>query len=890
MAVLVLALSTVGATVAPVPDASAATISLGTIAAQQADQRGQDSGTGGNNCITYAPVLSASSSALVASPNEAQTGHGSSTQNRCPSALSTTTQSVVGFRPAATASTQDGVPFLIGRMIHYNNPVYANDRYFSGTLNTVLGGFTAPNTLSFPWQLDETPNTGGNNCCNDEISFTSQISAVALTQRGLSFRLVIQGFVPVGTSTACPATPGGDVKNDFSTVEGTQTHACLYASLVQLRTLSVTKTVVGTPPGTPTFNYTSTSLLAGSAWSNSSFALNPGGSVSRELVSGNTVTVTETDPGDDRWSLTSLTCKQFAANGVDLVDVPGATLNTAARQLVLTNIPAPLSTSKPGITCAYANTYTPKATLTLVKKVNSGSATPNQWTLTATGSGPPPSGFAISGPSGEAAVTAQRVPAGSYALTEIGTGSASTGYLQDGSWVCKTGAGGAVPVTAGSVTLANSATGPAGAVICTVANRFAVGSLQIAKIVDAPPGAYTGGTGKTFAGSYDCGTGNTGTFSTLTTAVPVTIGNIPAGSACTVTEDAPTGGLANASYAWGNPTYTAQPVTITDNGTAVVTITNPVVQKFGSFSMTKTVAGPGGYTGGTGRVFPVGYSCTLANGPTTAGSLNLTTAQAVSPAAPLPTGSVCAFTETLGAQDGDFSDPSYAWSGYTLSPQTVTIGDNTTATSVLTNTYTRNFSSLTIAKSVLGSGYTGGGDPHFVVAYDCGVPFVGTRTLADGGSTVVAGLPVGAVCGVAEQDGGVDPNLWPSPTLLDPAHAWGSPTWAPSNVVTIAADGSTSVIVSNPTVPIFGKVSVTKGVSGEIQGIVAGATFEVTVSCQGRDDQVFDLAVGATASTGDIPVGTACSVTETAPTGGLLDPSYSWGPTPADQQVTVPAS
>ncbi|MET0864942.1 MAG: DUF5979 domain-containing protein, partial [Nakamurella sp.] len=565
VAVLVMAMATIGGTIGPAPEAAAATISIGTIQAQQADQRGQDSGTGGNNCITYAPVLSATSSTLVASPNEAQTGHGSNNQNRCPSALSTSTQSVVGFRPAATTSTQDGVPFLIGRMIHYNNPVYASDRYFSGSLNTVLGGFTAPNTLSFPWQLDETPNSGGNNCCNDEISFTNQISAVTLNQGGLSFRLVIQGFVPVATGTTCPAAPSGEVKNDFSTVEGAQTHACLYASLVQLRTLTIAKTVVGTPPGTPSFTFASTSGLAGSAWSNSSFALNSGGSVTRDLVSGNTVTVTETDPGDDRWSLTGLICKQYAANGVDLVDVPGATLNTAARQVVLANIPVPLSASRPGITCTYTNTYTPKATLTLVKRVTSGSATPNQWTLTATGSAaPPPAGFAISGQSGAAAVTAQRVPAGTYALTELGTGSAATGYVQDGSWACQTGAGATVPVTAGSVTLANSATGAAAAVTCTIANRFATGSLQISKVVDAPAGAYTGGTSKTFAGSYDCGVGSSGTFTTLTTANPVTINNIPAGRTCTVTENPPTGGLANASYAWGNATYSPQPVTITD--------------------------------------------------------------------------------------------------------------------------------------------------------------------------------------------------------------------------------------------------------------------------------------------------------------------------------------
>ena len=62
-------------------------------------------------------------------------------------------------------------------------------------------------------------------------------------------------------------------------------------------------------------------------------------------------------------------------------------------------------------------------------------------------------------------------------------------------------------------------------------------------------------------------------------------------------------------------------------------------------------------------MFPVAYACTLTNGPTTTGTINLTTAQAVYADTPIPTGSVCSFTETLAVQDGDFSDPSYVWTG-----------------------------------------------------------------------------------------------------------------------------------------------------------------------------------------------------------------------------------
>ncbi len=120
--------------------------------------------------------------------------------------------------------------------------------------------------------------------------------------------------------------------------------------------------------------------------------------------------------------------------------------------MTLTNVPPPPNPNQPGITCTFTNTYTPKATLTLVKQVASGTAPPSAWTLTATGPDQ------ISGPSGSTAVTAQRVRAGTYALSEIGTGQAETGYVQQGNWVCLTAGGTNLPVTAaGSVTLPDSA-------------------------------------------------------------------------------------------------------------------------------------------------------------------------------------------------------------------------------------------------------------------------------------------------------------------------------------------------------------------------------------------------------------------------------------------------
>ena len=133
--------------------------------------------------------------------------------------------------------------------------------------------------------MNETPNTGGGNCCNDITTFDNQISDVTLTQGGLTYKLVILGFVPNSTATSCPAAASGTPVNEFSTVEGAQTHACLYAELQQVRSLRIVKNVVGSPPGTPSFSYNSTSTLTGSAWANTTFSLGSGGTVERALLS-----------------------------------------------------------------------------------------------------------------------------------------------------------------------------------------------------------------------------------------------------------------------------------------------------------------------------------------------------------------------------------------------------------------------------------------------------------------------------------------------------------------------------------------------------------------------------------------------------------------------------
>ena len=92
--------------------------------------------------------------------------------------------------------------------------------------------------------------------------------------------------------------------------------------------------------------------------------------------------------------------------------------------------------------------------------------------------------------------------------------------------------------------------------------------------------------------------------------------------------------------------------------------------------------------------------------------------------------------ETLTSNEGDFSDPSYVWTGFSVTPTTVTIGDGTTANGDADQTYVREFGSLDVAKVVNGAGYVGTG-PNSRSATTVPHRSRGTRTVAAGGSVTI---------------------------------------------------------------------------------------------------------------------------------------------------------
>jgi parallel beta-helix repeat protein len=213
----------------------------------------------------------------------------------------------------------------------------------------------------------------------------------------------------------------------------------------------------------------------------------------------------------------------------------------------------------------------------------------------------------------------------------------------------------------------------------TVANSLTrdTGSLKITKTVDAGGSSFA-------AGSFDvhvvC-TADGGTYN-RTIAWPasgnVTIGGIPSGTSCTVTETAkatpPTG------YSWSAEVITGSPASITAGGTATVTVANALARDTGSLKITKTVdAGGSSFASGS---FDVHVVCT-ADG----GTYNRTIAwpnPGYVTITGIPSGTSCTVTET-GLSPAPFA---YTWSTV-ISGSTAAIAKGSTAYVTVANKLTR---------------------------------------------------------------------------------------------------------------------------------------------------------------------------------------------------------
>lgn len=335
---------------------------------------------------------------------------------------------------------------------------------------------------------------------------------------------------------------------------------------------------------------------------------------------------------------------------------------------------------------------------------------------------------------------------------------------------------------------------------CTFTNAQQVGSLVIAK-------ALTGGS---FAGSfsihYDCGLGVSGDVS-VNTGSSQTVSNIPAGSACTISE--PTLPTAPTGYSWGTPSIsTPNPVTVQANSSVTVTVTNSLSRDKGYLKISKAFDPQ---TSGFNGTFAVVYNCgsgdqtvnLAAGGSTTVG--------------PFDSGTSCTVSEpTLpGAPSGwSFGTPSISGS-----PATVTKGDQASAVAVtVTNTISRDTGSLKITKATTNP--DGASLPAaFTGTYDCGNGNTGNFSVASGGSQTVSGIPTGSTCTVTE--------VTPAPIA---GYTWATPTYNPASVSIGTKNQTFEITITNSISRDRGSLTVVKKVINDNGGSKTVSDFGLTSS------------------------------------------------------------
>ena len=462
--------------------------------------------------------------------------------------------------------------------------------------------------------------------------------------------------------------------------------------------------------------------------------------------------------------------------------------------------------------------------------------------------------------------TVTGIPSG--AVCTIAEDTLSTGPSADPSYVWGTPA---YSPTSGTVT-----TG--GTVTLTAQNSFTrqTGSLAITKALTDPDDVVA--TGRLFTGSYSCdpqsGADVTGTWS-VEAGDTQTVTGIPAGSTCTILEDAlSVAPSSDPSYVWGTPTYSPASV-VTANGTTVtLTANNTVLHNTGSLAITKTLSDPTDVVDNA-RAFTGTYSCTPLVGALITGTWSVMVG-ATQTVTGLPAGAVCTITENAVTVAPTSADTSYVWGTPTYSPTSGTITTGGTATITAQNSFTRQTGSFAITKALT--------DPDSVVAsgrlftgtYTCepqtGADITGTWSVEEGDTQTVTGIPLGSSCSIDEDALTVAPSA-------DPSYAWGAPTYSPSTVTTTG--GTVTITATNLVTQGTGSFTIAKALAGTSSVVTVGRHFTGTYSCATGSTPItgtWDVTTTASQTVSGIPAGASCSITEDTLTvaPSSTDSSYLW--------------
>ncbi len=304
----------------------------------------------------------------------------------------------------------------------------------------------------------------------------------------------------------------------------------------------------------------------------------------------------------------------------------------------------------------------------------------------------------------------------------------------------------------------------AAAVLVSVTNSITrdLGNFKITKSTSNPDGAILPAA---FTGTYDCGTGYTGSWS-VADGASQTISGIPTGNVCSVAETAP---VAIPGFTWGAANYTPATIVISTKGdTFEIVVGNSITRDRGSFKITKTTSNPDGAT------LPAAFTGTYDCGGTYNGVFSVADG-ASQTFGGIPTGSICSVVET--APD---TIPGYTWGTITYTPATITIGTKGgTFEIVVGNSITRDRGNLKLSKAIVGgpAGYVG----PFKINYDCdGTAYDGSVNVSADSPATISGIPTGTSCTISE--------VLPTPPA---GYAFGAPAYSPSATVVITTKGET---------------------------------------------------------------------------------------------------
>ncbi|WP_196717326.1 DUF5979 domain-containing protein [Actinomyces trachealis] len=461
---------------------------------------------------------------------------------------------------------------------------------------------------------------------------------------GIEYQLKIWGFTFNGTSDQCSTelADTAHVNEFFVTPEDATSYGCLYGSIEQLRPITFNtdakaddtiRTSLGNPPTFAYSNVSAPGSYGAENWGNPLDPLTPTGwgkagrsplSTARTLLAPNDLAAVQqqaqpnqatVDAGGNvtksGWRLTGIDClftqephdplklnaKGIANSSAAGIPAEGNRLDRSAnvdltnRRLRLDQNELAVQFQQAAVTCTWHNEYVlANSTVTLRNVVDSGDATPGEWTLSST---PKDADLykqrTITGAAGSAEVTNQTTAAGTYVLS---TSGGHTGYVQNGDWTCEN----ATVRVENGVTYAVLEEGkPA---VCTVHHKTDTTPVSATKTVT---GASDAANKTSYTLAYSCtpaggGTPVTGTVQAKADGTPVNVAGMKSGATCAVTEEKLADGLttpAFGSFTWDAPTFD---VTISKGGNSapVTTTAVPATSTTGpgvSFTVPDSTAG-----------------------------------------------------------------------------------------------------------------------------------------------------------------------------------------------------------------------------------------------------------------------------------------------------------